>query len=162
MADDVVMLAAASDLAVPGAGPVVPAAPPPISMAEAASRKAEFLADKTKTAALMNGDVNATAEWKLITDNLYQAPQVTAPRDEVTNHLQESAGGTLPEAVLAEYRENRPVSPAEYRMARTRFDSRLQDKEWIAKLNRGDLDTKKELVLVQSILSRPIRDVPTT
>ena len=131
-------------------------------MAKAASRKQEFLSDQTKINALMAGDVKATAEWQLITNHLYQPPQVTAPRDEVTNHLQESSGYTLPPEVLQEYRENRPVTSDEYRMARAKFDSRLQDREWQAKLNRGDLEAKKELALIQSILSRPVRDNPPT
>lgn len=158
MADDLTTNAAGGDLQIPGA-PVVPAAPA-MSPAEAASRKSEFLASKEKTTALMNGDAAATNEWRLITQNLYQPPQFTQARDEVTEHLWESSGYTLRPEVLQEFRENRPVSPDEYRFARARFDARKQDPEWISKLNRGDPETKKELALIQSILSRPVRDNP--
>jgi hypothetical protein len=158
MTDDTVIPAAGHDLGVPGA--VAPSVPPPMSMAEAASRKTEFLANKEKTAALMNGDAAVTAEWRLITSNLWQPPQFTQPRDEVTEHLQESSGYTLSPEVLQEFRENRPVTPDEHRMARARFDARKQDPEWIAKLNRGNPEVKKELALIQSILSRPVRDNP--
>jgi hypothetical protein len=80
MADDI-MPAAAGDLGMPGAA-VVPSTPP-LSMSEAASRKAEFLADKTKTAALMAGEIHASTEWRNRTNSLYQPPEITAPRDEV-------------------------------------------------------------------------------
>jgi hypothetical protein len=129
----------------------------PMSMAEAADRKSAFLADKTTKAALMAGSANETAEWRLITENLYQAPEITQPRDEVTEHLNASSGYTLPDDVLQEFRENKPVTPNEYRMARARFEARIQDPAWQTKINRGDPEARKELALIQSILSRPIR-----
>jgi hypothetical protein len=100
---DEVIPAAGHDLGIPGA--VAPPTPQPaFSMQEAASRKEAFLADKEKTAALMNGDVAATNEWRLITQNLWQPPQFTQPRDEVTEHLQESSGYQLSPEVLQEFR----------------------------------------------------------
>jgi hypothetical protein len=143
---DEVIPAAGHDLGIPGA--VAPPTPQPaFSMQEAASRKEAFLADKEKTAALMNGDVAATNEWRLITQNLWQPPQFTQPRDS-------------PE-VLQEFRENRPVSPDEYRMAQQRLESRKQDPQWLAKNMRGDHEAKKEFALITSILSRPIRTPQT-
>jgi hypothetical protein len=155
MANDNVIPAAAGDLSVPGAA-VVPQEPP-MSQLEAASRKDAFLADKTKTTALMNGDAAATAEWRLITENLWQPSQFIQPRDEVTEHLQESAGYQLSDEVLAEFRENRSVTPAEYRLAQQRLESRKNDPEWRAKYFRGDHEARKEKALIDSILSRPIR-----
>jgi hypothetical protein len=158
MTEDNVIPAVAGDLKVPGS-PVVPEAPP-ISMAAAASMKEAFLADKTKTTALLDGDAAATAEWRLINDHLWQPPQFTQPRDEVTEHLQESSGYALSPEVLQEFRENRSVSPAEHRMARQRLESRKQDPEWLTKYFRGDHEVKKEVALINSILSRPISDNP--
>jgi hypothetical protein len=94
MSDDTTITAAGHDLGVPGA--VAPPVPPPVSMAEAASRKGAFLADKVKTTALMNGDVGATNEWRLINDHLWQAPAIIGPRDEAVQHLNESTGYALP------------------------------------------------------------------
>jgi hypothetical protein len=159
MTDDNVLPGAGHDLGVPGAAPPPPS-PPPMSPAEAASRKSDFLASKEKMSALMAGDAAVTAEWKLITQNLWQPQQFTQPRYEVTEHLQSSSGYQLSPEVLQEFRENRPVTPDEHRMARARFDARKQDPEWIAKLNRGNPEVKKELALIQSILSRPVRDNP--
>jgi len=156
MADDLTTNAAGGDLGLAGA-PVVPAAPP-ISMGEAASRKEAFLADKTKTTALLNGDVNATAEWRLITENIYQAPQVAAPRDEVTEALNASGGYQLPADVLQEYRENRPVTSQERRFALAKFEDFKNSPEWFAKYQRGDMQCRRDLTLVQSILSRPAKD----
>jgi len=47
-----------------------PPAPPPISFAEASSRKAAFMADQKKVDAMMAGDLAATAEWRQITEGL--------------------------------------------------------------------------------------------
>jgi hypothetical protein len=158
MADDLnITPAAAADLSVPGAAPAVPA-PPPMSMQEAADRKSAFLADKTKTTALMNGDVAATSEWRLITENLYQAPQVTLPRDEVTNHLQESAGHSLSPEILDEFRRNDPVAPDVRRATEALWEDRKSDPDWIARFNRNEIKAKKEWALITSILSRPVRD----
>jgi hypothetical protein len=146
-------------------GMAAPAAPsvPPMSAAEAQSRKGEFFADRAKMDALMKGDVAATNEWQAIVAGLSaQPPAPTAPRDDVTEHLNASSGYTLAQDVLDEFREDRPVTPDEYRMARARFDARESDPQWVAKLNRGDLETKKELALIQSILSRRVRDPSTT
>jgi hypothetical protein len=160
MADNLPTDAAGGDLELPGAT-VVPAAPA-FSMQEAASRKEAFLQDKTKTAALLNGDATATAEWRLINDHLWQAPAIIGPRDDVTNHLQESSGHQLSAEVLAEFRENRPVSVADYKLAQQRLESRKQDPEWLKKYFRGDHETRKEVALINSILSRPISDNPQT
>jgi hypothetical protein len=141
MTDDLTTNAAGGDLGLPGAS-VVPAAPA-FSPAEAESRKSEFMANKEKTTALMNGDAAATAEWRLITQNLWQPAQFTQPRDEVTEHLQESSGYALSPEVLQEFRENRPVTPDEHRMARARFDARKQDAEWIAKLKSRQSRSQK-------------------
>jgi hypothetical protein len=157
MADDVTTNAAGADLSIPGAGPVVPAAPA-MSMQEAASRKQEFLADQKMVDALMAGEVNATSLWRSINNSLWQPPQFTQPRDEVTEHLQQSSGYQLSPEVLQEFRENRAVSPDEYRMAQQRLESRKQDPQWIAKYMRGDHEAKKEFALITSILSRPVRD----
>jgi hypothetical protein len=161
MADDVVIPAAAADMSTPGAAPVVPELPP-MSTAEAASRKTEFLANKEKTTKLLNGDVGAKAEWDLITQNLWQPPQVNQPRDEVTNHLQESSGFQLSPEVLEEFRSNRPVTSQEHQMARSRLESRKMDPDWLRRYFRGDLEVRKEVALINSILSRVIRDNPQT
>jgi hypothetical protein len=158
MADDLVIQpAAAADLEVPGAPPAAPVVP--MSVAEGLSRKQEFLANKEKMAALMNGGVRESDEWRMIVSAISaQPPAATAPRDQVTEDLNAASGYSLPAEVLQEYRENRPVTPDEYRIARARLDSRIQDPDWRAKYGRGDLEAKKEMALIQSILSRPIRD----
>jgi hypothetical protein len=148
-------------LGTPWSGCASPAPPPPMSPNEAASRKSEFLASKEKMAALMAGDAAAGAEWKPTTQNLWQPPQFTQPRDEVTEHLQSSSGYQLSPEVLQEFRENRPVTPDEYRMAQQRLESRKQDPQWLAKYMRGDHEAKKEFALITSILSRPIRNPQT-
>jgi hypothetical protein len=160
MTDDVTTNAAGGDLEIPGAPVVRATTAPAFSMQEAADRKAEFLVNKEKTTALMNGDVGATNEWRLINDHLWQAPAIVGPRDEVTEHLQASSGHTLSPEVLEEFRSNQPVSPAERRMAQQRLESRKQDPQWLAKYMRGNHETRKEVALINSILSRPVRDNP--
>jgi hypothetical protein len=148
------MPAAAADLSVPGAGPVVPA-PPPMSMAEAADRKSAFLADKTRTAALMNGDVTATDEWRLITNSIYQPPEITAPRD-VTAHLQESAGHSLAKEILDEFQRNDAVTPETRRATEALWEEKRTIQ--ICPVQSGRSESQKEWALITSIMSRPVRD----
>jgi hypothetical protein len=160
--DLTIMPAAAADLSVPGAGPVVPA-PPPMSYAAAESRKQEMLNDPETRNKIMAGDVTANAEWKRVIEGLSRQPELPAsPRDEAAAHLQQTSGFTLAPEHLQEIIENRPVTPDEARMARGRFEARIQDPDWRAKYSRGDLEAKKEMALIQSVLSRPIKDPQTT
>jgi len=160
MADDLTTNAAGGDLGLAGA-PVVPAAPP-MSMAEAADRKAAFIADKVKTAALMNGDIKATAEWRLITNSLCQPPQVTAPRDELAAHLDAASGFQLSPEILAEVRANTPITTRERQATEALWNDRQRDPAWFARYQRGERTALKEKALIDFMLSRPIRDVPTT
>jgi hypothetical protein len=130
-----------------------------MSYAEAESRKAEMINDAETRNKIMAGDVATTAVWNRVVEALSRQPELPAtPQEQAAAHLQESSGYTLSEAHLQEIIDRRPVTPDEYRMARGRFEARCADPEWRAKLNRNDLETKRELALIQSILSRPIRD----
>jgi hypothetical protein len=159
MTDDTIIPAAAGDLSLPGAQ-VVPEAPP-ISMQAAADMKAAFLADKAKMNLLMQGDVNVTAEWKLITQNLWQAPAIIGPRDQAVEDLNESTGHSLPQDILDEYRRNDPVSPETLRMANARWDSLIRDPDFIARFNRKEPEAMKQWGAICSIRSRPVRDQNT-
>jgi hypothetical protein len=131
-----------------------------MSMAEAAARKTEFLANKEKTTALMNGDVGVTNEWRLITQNLWQAPAIIGPRDQAVEDLNESTGFALPKDVLEEYRRNDPVTPETLRMANARWDSLMRDPDFISRFNRKEPEAMKQWGAIVSIRSRPVRDNP--
>jgi hypothetical protein len=94
----------------------------------------------------------------LITNNLYQPPEITAPRDEVTAHLQESAGHSLSAEILAEFQRNDPVTLETRRATEALWEDRKSDPDWIARFNRHEVKAKKEWALITSILSRPVRD----
>jgi hypothetical protein len=159
MTDDTIIPAAGYDLGVPGA--VAPPAPtPPMSMQEAAVRKTEFLANKEKTTALMNGDVGATNEWRNITDNLYQAPAIIGPRDQAAEDLNSSTGYALPDSVVDEYRRNDPVTPEVRRQAEHRWDALIRDPDFIARFNRKEPEAMRQWGAIVSIRSRPVRDNP--
>src|SRR5262249_13342952 len=112
-----------------GLAPVVPAAPP-MSVAEAVSRKSEFFADKAKMDALMAGDVNVTAEWRNIVNAISVQPATpTDLREEATEHLQQTAGFTLRPEVLEEFRSNAPVSPLERHFAQAKFEELKNDRD---------------------------------
>jgi hypothetical protein len=159
MTDDTIIPAAGHDLGIPGA--VAPPAPQPaMSMAEASARKTEFLANKEKTTALMNGDVGATNEWRLINDHLWQAPQIVGPRDQAVEDLNASTGYALPDSVVGEYRRNDPVSPEVRRAAEHRWDALIRDPDFIARFNRKEPEAMKMWGAIVSIRSRPVRDNP--
>jgi hypothetical protein len=148
---------AAGDLSLPGGRPAPDV--PQMSVSEATSRKNEFMADKAKVDALMAGDADATATWRSIVNAISAQPLTpTDPREEAAEALQQSAGFQLSEEVLQEIRENRPVSPLERHFAQSKFDEFKNDPAWIQALNRGSMKERKELALIQSILSRPVRD----
>jgi hypothetical protein len=154
--DDIIP-AAGFDLEIPGAV-APPAPPPPMSPAEAADRKASFLADKTKTTALMAGEVNATNEWKLITQNLYQAPTIIGPRDQAAEDLNASTGYALPYSVLDEFRRNDPVTPEVRRQAEHRWEALIRDPDFLSRFNRKEPEAMKKWGAYVSICSRPVRD----
>jgi hypothetical protein len=157
MSDDTVIPAAGHDLGIPGA--VAPPTPQPaFSMQEAADRKTEFLANKEKTTALMNGDVGATNEWRLINDHLWQAPAIIGPRDQAAEDLNASTGFALPESVVDEYRRNDPVTPEVRRQAEHRWDALIRDPDFVARFNRKEPDAMKQWGAIVSIRSRPVRD----
>jgi len=159
MADDVVMPAAAGDLGMPNA-PVVPAAVP-MSPTEAASRKAAFMADQTKVDALMAGEINASTEWRNITNNLYAPPPPTGSREELAEHLSAASGHTLSPEILAEVRANTPITSRERQETEALWNDRQRDPAWFARLMRGERTALKEKALIDFMLSRPIRDIPT-
>jgi hypothetical protein len=141
-----------------GLAPAAPAAPQ-MSVAEAASRKNEFFADKAKMDALMAGDISATEEWRNIVNSISAQPAApTDPRQEATDHLQQSAGFTLHPDALAEFAQNRPVSPIERHYALSKWEELKQDADWFQRYQRGEQKALKEKALIDSILSRPIRD----
>jgi hypothetical protein len=149
---------ASGDLSLPGAAPAVPAAPQ-MSVAEAASRKAEFFADRAKMDALMAGDANVTEEWRNIVNSISaQPPAPTDPLDEAAQHLQQTAGHQLNDFQMLEIQENRPVTSRERHFALSKFEEFKNDQDWVARLNRGESKAKLEWSLVCSILSRPVRD----
>jgi hypothetical protein len=158
MTDDVTTNAAGGDLSLPGAQVVE--TPPPISMAAAADMKAAFLADKAKMDLLMQGDVNVTAEWKLITRNLWQAPAIIGPRDQAVEDLNESTGHSLPQDVLEEFRRGDSVTPETLRMANARWDSLIRDPDFIARFGRKEPEAMRQWGAIVSIRSRPIKDNP--
>jgi hypothetical protein len=160
MIDDLPTAAVAGDLGMEGA-PVVPAVPaaPAMSPTEAASRKAEFIADQKKVDALMAGDVNATSEWRNITNSLYAPPPLSGCREELAEHLSAASGYTLSPEILQEVRDNTPIAPWERKETEALWQDRQRDPEWRARLMRGERGALKEKALIDFMLSRPVRDI---
>jgi hypothetical protein len=151
--------AAGYDLGLPGAV-APPAPPPPMSPAEAADRKASFLSNKEKMNALFRDEASAVAEWRQITNNLYQTPQIVGPRDQAAEDLNASTGWALPDNVVDEYRANTPVTPEVLRAANARWESLMRDPDFIARFNRKEPEAMKQWGAIVSIRSRPLRDNP--
>jgi hypothetical protein len=132
-----------------------------MSYAAAQSAKQAFFADKAKMDSLMAGGVDATNEWRAIVAGLSAQPAAPAdPREAAAEHLNACAGYNLSEEVLQEFVENRPVSPLEQHYAQSKFEEMKQDREWFARYQRGEIQARREMALVQSILSRPVKDEP--
>jgi hypothetical protein len=149
---------AAGDLAIPGGRPA-PEPPPPLSYAAAESRKQEILASAELRQKIFDGDIDATVEWRRLTEALSRPSETSAdPRTEAAEHLQQSAGYTLAPEIVQEIVENRPVSPLERRFAQAKWDELKRDADWFQRYQRGEQKALKEKALVDSILSRPVKD----
>jgi hypothetical protein len=148
---------ASGDLSLPGAQPAPEV--PPLSYAAAESRKQEILASAELRQKIMDSDAEMTAEWRRITVALSRPPETpTAPREAAADALNASAGYGLSPEVLQEFVENRPVSPQEVYFARAKFDELKQDPSWFQRYQRGDMEARRQMALINSILSRPVKD----
>jgi hypothetical protein len=148
---------AATDLAIPGAEPSTPAAPQ-MSVAEAASRKNEFMADKAKVDALFAGDVSATEEWRNIVNAISAQPVATTGREAVADDINAASGYSLSPEVLDQVRNNTPITPEERRWTLALWEEKKQDPDFIARLNRGEMKARKEMALININLASPVRD----
>jgi len=151
---------AAGDLGMPGAqpAPTAPAAPP-MSYAEADSRRAEFMQSAELRDKLMAGDVETTHLWKRITEGLSAPPETPAgQREELVEHINASSGYQIRPEVLEHVRTNGSITPDERRMTIALWESRKADPDWIARFNRGDLEARKEMALININLASPVRD----
>jgi hypothetical protein len=148
---------ASGDLSLPGSQPAPDV--PPLSYAAAESRKLEMINDAEIRNKIMAGDVDANAEWKRVVEALSRPPETpTGGREAVAEQLNASAGFQLSEEVLREFVENRPVSPQEVYFAREKFNELKNDPSWFQRYQRGDMEARKQMALINSILSRPIQD----
>jgi len=129
-----------------------------MSYEAAASRKAEMLASEEIRNKIMNGDVEANAMWRRVTECLSQPVQSTGPVDELVEFAQQVSGNGLSPEVIEEVRDGRAVTPHEHRAAHQRLEARQQDPEWRAKYFRNDPDVRKEVALINIILASPVRD----
>lgn len=129
-----------------------------MSPSEAASRKAEFMADQKRVDALMAGEVNATSEWRNITNSRYAAPPPAGTREELAEHLDAASGYQLSPEIMQEVRDNTPITPHERQATEALWRDRQRDPEWFGRLMRGERKALKEKALIDFMLSRPVRD----
>jgi len=154
MSDSNPLTGAAQDLGVPESPPSVP----PMPYAEAVSRKAEMLASEEIRNKIMSGDADANREWKRVVEGLSAIPPTTTgARDDLAAHIQECSGHSLSPEHLQEIRDNPPITPDERRQTEALWNDRQHDPEWRARLNRGEVKARRELSLIQFMLSRPVR-----
>jgi hypothetical protein len=148
---------AAGDLNLPDARPAPEV--PPLSYAAAESRKAEIMNDPALRQAILDENVDAVAEWRRITYALSRPPDTpTTPLAEAAQHLQQTSGQQLNDFQMQEIQENRPVSPQERHFALSKFEEFKNDADWFRRYQAGNMEARKQMALVQSILSRPVRD----
>lgn len=149
---------ASGDLSLPGSQPA-PEPLPPLSYAEANDRRVEFMQSAELRDKLMAGDVETTHLWKRIVEGLSaQAAAPASPLAEAAQHLQQTSGDQLNDFQILEIEENHPVTPLIRRKTEALWQDRKSDAQWFARYQRGEMTARKEMALIQSILSRPVRD----
>jgi hypothetical protein len=109
-------------------------------------------------AALMQGEVNATNEWRAIVAGLSAQPATpTGQREDLVEHINAASGYSLSEGALNQVRNNTPITPEERRMTLALWEEKKQDQEWIARLNRGEVRARREMAAININLASPVR-----
>jgi hypothetical protein len=149
---------------IPTVTPPAAATPAPMSREAAESRYNEIRSGAAKdfTTRYLNGGLAERAEMDAIHQALAPAP-IAVPTDviSVERHLEvfrEWCGGDLSPEIEAEFREQRLASPREHSLAVQRRGERLSDRSWVVKYRDGDKAAARETVLLNFIISKPVRD----
>ena len=128
------------------------ATPEPMSVEMATSRKAELMADAEWGARYVSGGAAERAEMAEIFRALGQGPQVhpdaLSMMDRTVDHLRECCGGYLEPEIEAEFREQRPVSPAEHSLAKMRLSERKSDKAFLTRYLDGEVAARREMTSI--------------
>jgi hypothetical protein len=83
------------------------------------------------------------------------APTLEAQWNETAHQL--SLEGNLSAAVIEEIRAGKPAGAEEYRLAVGRKNARMSDPSWVAKYLNNGADERREMLLLNSIISRGVR-----
>jgi hypothetical protein len=82
-------------------------------------------------------------------------PSPEAQWGQVADHLE--AVGDLSAAVIQEIREGKPASQEEFRLATNRKQARMADPKWVANYLNNGAEERREMLLLNSIISRGMR-----
>lgn len=143
--------------------PVAPV--PTMSYAEAESRKTEYFGNQEWVNKYMSGDIEARQQYQAVVEALAygKTPEAAAP--DSVDGLVEWAGsiaGDLSDAVVQYHlRERGPVSPREVKLAQQRKAARMADPDYRQLYIDGNADVRQEMLLLNIILSSPVRDDPS-
>jgi hypothetical protein len=138
---------------------------PPQTVAEQARATLEaHKADPEWTRKYLAGDHEARAEMLRLTEAMHApvhgqisigGPSPEYQRNDQAEHL--AATGDLPPAVVEQIRRGDPVSADEYRMAVGRKRALIGDPGFREKYMRGDADARRQMLLLDVILSSSIK-----
>jgi hypothetical protein len=137
----------------------------PLTPAEqAVARIAELKADPDFVKRHVDGDHQTKAELARLHEIAFQptansiisgAPSHEQQWGEVADHL--SLAGDLSAGVIEEIRRGQPGDAETYRLAVNRKRSRMSDPSWVAKYLNNGADERREMLLLNSIISRGMR-----
>ena len=132
---------------------------PAISYEQASSLKQELLANEEWRTKYVNGDIECRRQMDQIYRGLTTPPAAPVnPGEAIVEHLRQYAD--ISEDVADEIRSGRASTPYEYQRALELRDHLFQDEEWVQKYNKGDRRAHTQVALINSILSRRVRDNP--
>jgi hypothetical protein len=140
--------------------PIVDTAPPPMSHAEAVSRRDAMISDPATRDRIMQGHVETLAEWNRVIQGLAygKVPEPSAP-DSVEG-LIEFACGIVPdltEAHLDELRSSRPIDPVTRRRAEQWKEVHFRDPVFVQSYFDGDPEVARQVFHLNTLLSLPVR-----
>lgn len=127
----------------------------PLTAEAAALRKSEMFRDKAFQQRLFRGEPGATKEFAQVIETLAASDTPKARDEERLQAFLDRAD--LPPEVVAQVRENRPVSAAEFDGATRERRRLMSDKAFVTRYLSGEVDAIRQMSLINVIRSSPIK-----
>lgn len=144
-----------NDVTLPAAS-AAPTRESQLTAKEAAGEKSQLLADPAFRDRVLANNTDARDQLRALNQTIVTKGGVSEQTESHIAQLQIDAD--LPNEVVAQLRENHPVSAAERVTAQRSRDALMKDQAWVQKFYSGDRAAKREMTLLNIVLSAPVKE----